>query len=93
MQRPRKQGRFPEYLHGYESIRQLSDNAGLKIFIIAIYQGCKCIFETVAKMEVIHVSFLCSEVNGAILYISLTGNMLHTNYSLFVFPLDKLDYR
>ncbi len=29
-------------------------------------------------------------INGAILYISMTGNLLHINYSLFVFPLDKL---
>ena len=30
--------------------------------------------------------------NGAILYISMTGNLLHINYSLWVFLLDKLDY-
>ena len=32
------------------------------------------------------------KVNGAILYISMTVNLLHTNYSLWVFLLDKLDY-
>ena len=31
-------------------------------------------------------------LNGAILYISMTGNLLHINYSLWVFLLDKLDY-
>ena len=31
-------------------------------------------------------------VNGAILYISMTGNLLHINYFLWVFGLDKLDY-
>ena len=33
-----------------------------------------------------------SSVNGAILYISMIGNLLHINYSLWVFFLDKLDY-
>ena len=32
-------------------------------------------------------------INGAILYISMTGNLLHINYSLWVFLFDKLDYR
>ena len=31
-------------------------------------------------------------VYGAILYISMTGDLLHINYSLWVFWLDKLDY-
>jgi len=31
-------------------------------------------------------------INGAILYISMTGNLLHINYSLWVFLLDKLEY-
>ena len=29
---------------------------------------------------------------GAILYISMISNLLHINYSLWVFGLDKLDY-
>ena len=34
----------------------------------------------------------CRSIIGAVLHIFMIDNLLHGNYSLFLFPLDKVDY-